>query len=191
MLGVLPALLLTSGCGMPTASPPVGTSPPPRPSVSAPDAGGSRQAAPGVPDSLGAPVASRTAAVSSDGASQQVALDVYRLHRDERWVRLTARLRVLRAPAGAVAPAALLGSNPQDALTDSQPDGFTLTDTAAGLRYRPAVDISNRPLCSPQLPTSWSSGDVIYVACIFGAPAAASVTVTAPTFGEFAHVPVT
>lgn len=140
-------------------------------------------------------MATRTATIAAVSGSFTVALDVYPVRRQGKLATLNARLRVLKTPpipadGVLVAPASLLGVDSNNFLQDSNAEGLNLIDTAARLRYQPAVDASGAALCSPEIPSSWRAGDVIHVACVYGAPASSTVTVSASTFGSIADVPV-
>lgn len=184
---------LVSGCSGPatttTNSPTSAASA--NPSGSSPGSNGSAAAAgdsgSAVAD-LGQPAATRQATVRG----YQVALDVYPLRKTDAYVTLNARLRVVKAKVTTevdVAPASLLSTNVNSVLEDN-PEGISLVDPAAKLRYRPAVGADKSVLCGPTIPSHWETGDQIIVSCIFGAPSSNSVTVDAVIFGSIPNVPV-
>ena len=181
------ALSLLGGCAFATPSEPapatteVAKQPPA--TVAATD-----QGTPVAPPETGAPATSRTITHEGD----RFALDVYPLHREGPPVTMNVRLRAVDiATENADHRAILATTSDITSAANGLPNGFSLVDAKAKMIYFPAEE-GDRPLCSPELPLFWVTGDEVWISCIFGAPPAGTnnVTLRAASFGSFTHVPI-
>lgn len=115
------------------------------------------------------------------------------LNRQGTTVTLTARIRVDEARVAKPTTVDLL-SDPQDAISQAKgiPNGIGLVDGRSQTLFMPATTTKSldSAVCSPNFPTTLTTGDVWEITCTYAAvpEAVDQVSINAPHFGSFAHV---
>ncbi|GAB3623124.1 hypothetical protein GCM10027418_12060 [Mariniluteicoccus endophyticus] len=172
---------LSPGSAAPTGTPattvpPVTTTPSPGPNQNAPTpAATSMETLPTL-----APVARSEAVVGET----RTAVEVFPVNREPKATLVTVRVSVLDGNG----TLAHLAAGPLHRTVAGQ---VRVVDHAAGQILIPSL-VDGDPACSPRLPTSVRSGDVIWSSCVFGplSPAATKVSVQVGGYGGFDDVPV-
>lgn len=141
-----------------------------------------------IPD-LGEPVANRS--VTREGNTYR--LDVFPLTLGDGDSTLAVNVRLVFADMSASeSMETVLSADGAFSSASRYNNGFTLVDPASGTVFLPARDDEDNALCSPEMPTSASTGDELYVTCLFGGVPAdvESLDLSVASFGTFDDVPV-
>lgn len=141
-----------------------------------------------VPD-VGEPVATRS--IQQEGNAYR--LDAFPLVAEEGSPGVSVNIRLVfeKMSTPAVRPGLLASIEDQGSVRVRRASGLQIIDRAGGMAYLPARDAEGVPLCSPEVPHQASTGDQLYVTCVFGGipEDVESLDLVVPNFGTFRDVP--